>query len=136
MKKALYGRRTAGADFRDYFETVLVSGVEFKRGTADPCVYYNPKRQLILTHHIDDGRIVGKPSESKTFVKEFSKYVILKTTGPLKAGQGFLHLNRMKVMCDDGWITVPERMPDNESCWKRAKQSFKGFVILRPDNVA
>ncbi len=57
---------------------------------------------MTLTHHIDDGRIVGKLYEINKFTKEFSKYFILKCTGPLKVGQGFSHLNRMKIVCDDG----------------------------------
>ena len=77
MLKALYGRRTAGADFRDYLEKVQ-TGLGFTRGISDPCVYYHKDRNLVVTHHIDDGRVIGESPNISWFFTELCRYFILK----------------------------------------------------------
>ena len=41
MKKALYGRRNAGASFREFFEAVIMvePNMSFRRGILEPCLY-------------------------------------------------------------------------------------------------
>ena len=69
MKKALYGRRSAGANFFDHFERVVTSIADFKRGIREPCLYHSKSLNVVLTHHVDDGRMVGPPEICNTSCK-------------------------------------------------------------------
>ena len=63
LVRVLYDRRPASSLYRDLFEEVVLSPAspitDFKRGVVEPCVYHSPSTRCVLTHHIDDGRIVG-----------------------------------------------------------------------------
>ncbi len=61
LKANLYGRRTAGRNWRDKFEFALkqVPDANFKRSTADPCVFVDQSTGAVVTHHVDDIRGTG-----------------------------------------------------------------------------
>ncbi len=61
MMSALYGRQTAGADFRDYFEHCLTATPEVPmiRGLKEPTAYRKKDGTAVVTHHIDDDRGVA-----------------------------------------------------------------------------
>ncbi len=57
----LYGRRTAGANWRELFSDTLtkVPVVQFARSKHDQCLYVCELTGAVLTHHADDVRAVG-----------------------------------------------------------------------------
>ena len=57
LVRNVYGRRPAGASFRDFFESTLVK-LGFQRGSTEPCLYRHTSGALI-THHVDDGKLTG-----------------------------------------------------------------------------
>ena len=64
LKTNLYGRRTAGRNWRDKFEEVIkqVPEKNFKRSASDPCVFVDQITGAVVTHHVDDIRGTG-PTE-------------------------------------------------------------------------
>lgn len=71
MKCSLYGHQTAGRDFREFFEAVLLhmpaAGVV--QSEADVCLYYSKTLDLALIHHVGDGGIGGPMSAITDCVK-------------------------------------------------------------------
>ena len=97
LKRALYGRRTAGADFRDFYEDVLTKWTGMLRGTTDPCLYHDRARDLTVTHHIDDGRVTGPPKVLKEFIAYLKKHMLVKVSPLIWPGDGVEHLGRTKL---------------------------------------
>ena len=64
LKANLYGRRTAGRNWRDKIEAVIkqVPETNFKRSASDPCVFGDQITGAVVTHHVDDIRGTG-PAE-------------------------------------------------------------------------
>ena len=60
MKKALCGRRNAGASFREFSEAVIMlePNMSFRRGMLEPCLYTAAADMTNILHHVDDGRII------------------------------------------------------------------------------
>jgi hypothetical protein len=111
MVRSLYGRRTAGANFRDAWEQVLlgyeVNGERFQRGTTEPCVYTLKSAFLTVSHHVDDGRIMGPRLEVLRFLEYLKTKVLLKCSPVLSPGCSCEHLGDLKIRTRRGWVTVP-----------------------------
>jgi hypothetical protein len=111
MARNLYGRRTAGANFRDAWEQVLlgyeVDGETFERGTTKPCVFFLWKACLTVNHHVDDGRIKGPRQEVLKFIEYIKTKVLLKCSPVLAPGCACSHLGDLKIRTLRGWVTVP-----------------------------
>ena len=88
----LYGRRPAGATFRDEFEQVMVGelaehGYQFERGKLDPCVYTCKKSDVTVVHHVDDTGATGPEADldylhNKTGLGAYLDMKIGKSEGP------------------------------------------------------
>ena len=107
MVKSLYGRRTAGANFRDYFEESVKLKDGYVRGDKEPCLFYNSSEDNAVTHHIDDGRMCGPDHSMNDLVSHLAGHMLLKVTGIMKPGMAVSHLRRTKVMTHDARITIP-----------------------------
>ena len=111
MLKSLYGRRTAGANFRDLFEAIMISvpGMDFVRGNAEPCFYFSDKAKTGIIHHVDDGKVSGTMQTTNAVVAWSSKYLLLKVSPPIQAGMSFKFLGRVKVRTEMGFNTFPDK---------------------------
>jgi len=61
-----------------------------------------------MTHHIDDGRIIGSTEPATKFIAHLQKYVLLKMSDKIIAGGAVKHLGRVKVRMPNGWCTIPD----------------------------
>lgn len=109
MKRSLYGRQTAGRDFREFFEAVLMNmpGAGFTQSEADVCMYYSPVFDLALIHHVDDGRLGGPMNAINETVKYLCEYILLEVSTAITAGDAVDFLKRTKVRTELGWVTLP-----------------------------
>ena len=83
MRKALYGRRSVEASFRDFFESVtpIVESMEFERGTHEPCLYNSRSTNASSMHHIDDGRVIANTIvQVDSIIAHLSDYMLLKVS--------------------------------------------------------
>ena len=103
-KQALYGRRPAGAGFRDYLEKVLVGldGFAFKRGVAEPTAFRDTLSGAIVTHDIDDGRAVTPARLGANLFAGLSRHLVMKVTAAIRPGEGAEHLGRLTVRLAKG----------------------------------
>ena len=110
MEKSLYGRRSAGANFRDYLEEVVLAAPKFEmiRGDSEPCCYRSQPMQTALTHHIDDGRIVAPEASGLLIIQHLATYMLLKISDMIVPGVAVSHLGRLKIRIPGGWITIPD----------------------------
>ena len=110
MHQSLYGRRPACANFRDWFEEVLIgmSRAEMKRGDSQPCGYRSEPLDAALTHHIDDGRVVASSESIKLILVHLAEYMLLKVSDEIVPGKAVKHLGRIKLRIPNGWVTIPD----------------------------
>ena len=112
LLRALYGRRSAGANFRDFWEAIICTMDQFKfaRGDEEPCIYYDSSSGVRIIHHIDDGRIAGPRSGSPASlaIQELSKYMLLKVSDPVEKWDAVTYLGRKRVRLERGWMTIPD----------------------------
>ena len=68
LPQALYGRRTAGSNFRDFWEALICAlpDVAMVRGKLEPCAYRSTTTDLVVIHHVDDGRLCGNQEALNT----------------------------------------------------------------------
>ena len=105
----IYGRRTAGATFRNRFEEVLTNapGFEFRRGTRDATVYVCQRTGATLLHHVDDVRCCASESDTARLWDYLRTKLPLKE-GPLeKANTQIEVLGRAKIRTMDSIVTLP-----------------------------
>lgn len=62
LEKSIYGLKQAPKIWNDKFSNFLKS-FGFHNTDDDPCVYYNERRDIIITLFVDDGLIAGKNEE-------------------------------------------------------------------------
>ena len=130
MLKALYGRRTAGARFRDFFEAVLTQ-LQFVRGNSEPCLFVRRDWDVVLTHHVDDGRLVGPSARIQETVEHMQRFMLLKVTPLVMAGMGFEHLGRTKIRTVEGWRTIPDAWHE-ESIISLVLERTSGKAVTTP----
>ena len=86
MVASIYGRETAGANFRDDFERSmkLLPGVaSITRGLIEPALYRATSAAGatcgLVTHHIDDGRAIAPTAQAlEDLLKHLARYFVLK----------------------------------------------------------
>ena len=64
LKMSLYGTRDAAMNWQEEVAREMVKW-GFRRGKYNPCLYYNPKTNLICMVHGDDFMIVGSHNAAK-----------------------------------------------------------------------
>ena len=106
----LYGRRPGGSSFRNYFQRVLceLPNFAFKRGVTEPTAYTCAVSGAVVTHHVDDGRLLASLADGPLILKAMSRHLAMKVTAPLLAGCGAEHLGRLKIRVERGWVTRPD----------------------------
>ena len=105
----LYGRTTAGATFRDFWEAIVCSvpGEKMKRLELAPC-YYMGESKTTLGHHIDDARLTGTDIGQARVEAHLSSFMLLKVSEQVVAGVGYKYLGSTKVRLKNGWVTIPD----------------------------
>ena len=99
MTGTLYGRRTGASNWRDFFEDVILATptLQMLRGQSEPTAYRSESSGLVLTHHIDDGRAVGKKVPMDILLAHLAEHVLLKVSEPINAGDAFSYSNRTRI---------------------------------------
>jgi hypothetical protein len=62
LKKSLYGLHQSGKLWNEKLNDCLISN-GFKRSIADPCVYHDPNREILVGVYVDDLPITGSSEE-------------------------------------------------------------------------
>jgi hypothetical protein len=107
---ALYGRQTAGADFRDYFEdcTSEVAEPKMRRGVREPAVFRELDGQTVMSHHIDDGRMVGTLEKMNKLIAGLAEFLLLKVSDPIVTGCSHEYLHRTKTRKAMSFVTISD----------------------------
>ena len=110
MLRSLYGRGSAGANFRTLHEAIIVSvpGLELKMLHHEPCTYFCIKTKSMILHHIDDGRIGADTSVILIIVRWMSRFLLLKISDEINVGDAYKYLNPTRLRSEDGWATIPD----------------------------
>ena len=116
LLRSLCGRRTAGSNFRDWFEEAM-KAYGFLRGSSEPALCYHPEKKLTCTHHVDDGRCIGPVKELKEFQEYLRTTMLVKMSDLVLPGTSSAHLGDMKVRGIDCFYTVPDKKYA-ESVWE------------------
>lgn len=111
LTQSLYGRRTAGAQFRDLFEMILCSEpfLGMVRGQHEPCGFFGKEAKILTFHHVDDGRIAGGHEAFTGLFIHFTGYLLLKVGNPIQEGDAYTtYLRRKRIRIKNGWVKVPD----------------------------
>ena len=93
--RCVYGTRDAGAIWEDCYRDALEL-IGFKSGTASPCCFYHPERQLKCVVHGDDFTTLGADDDLDWLQTELAKHFELKITG--RIGEGVDGDNEMRIL--------------------------------------
>ena len=110
MEISICGRRTAGSDYRDELEEIMIGKFtkrfQFERGVKDPCVFRWKETHVVLIHHIDDIRAAG-PEEHLNFLfdEEFPRHCEVQTGELERVGTAVEVLGRTKIRLADAILT-------------------------------
>jgi hypothetical protein len=106
----VYGRRTAGAAWRQLFEDTVcgILGYNFVRCPHEPCAYIDYKKGVLLIHHVDDIRVTGKDQDLKFIMAHHAVKFWLKVGEIEEPGSEMKYLNRHKVRSEDSMVTIPD----------------------------
>jgi len=109
LEQSLYGRRTAGCQFRDFFEALATACPELQlvRGHHEPCGYFSREHNLLILHHVDDIRMCGPHHSMTMVIQHMSQYLLLKISPPIGEDMSYDYLHRRRIRIKDGWIKVP-----------------------------
>lgn len=101
---------SAGAIFRDFWESVVVStpDAEIVSLENEPCMYYSKKTGVQLAHHVDDARLTGPEAAQMLVTAHLSRFMLLKLSEPVKDGLAYRFLGIIKVRTPRGWVTIPD----------------------------
>ena len=94
------GRVSAGANFYDMFGEVMeqLPGGGVERGVVEPCAYLEKNSGAVLTHHIDDGRLLAATLGVSNMIPGHSKkHVIMKVGEPIEDCMCESYLRRLKI---------------------------------------
>jgi len=110
MLHNLYGRKSAGATFRDFWESVVCSTpkAEIVRLENEPCMYYSEKTKVQLVHHVDDARLTGPEDAQRQVTAHLSRFMLMELSEPVKEGLAYKYLGNSKIGIARGWITKPD----------------------------
>lgn len=114
----LYGRRTAGATYRNELESIICetfktdeAGFQFQfvRGDTDSTIYRCARARGVLLHHVDDDRVF-RPTNHLTKLRTFLKnHLGLKSARELEVpGTKSKILGRTKIRPEDALYTLPD----------------------------
>lgn len=83
LKKGLYGLHESGKLWNERLNSFMI-GEGLRRCISDPGVYYNDKRNLIISTYVDDLMLHGEKEEIKIFKNKLKKNFNVKELGAAK----------------------------------------------------
>ena len=95
LKRCVYGTRDAGLLWEDTYASCL-EAMGFIRGTANPCCFHHPGRDLRLVVHGDDFTTLGRHEDLVWYETELAKSFEIKVRGHL--GEGKDCVDEMKIL--------------------------------------
>ncbi len=76
----MYGTLKAAGEFQDTLNGALCAELEMIQGSTQPCLFYDPVRQLELAYHGDDLAIVAEKED----ILEFAEILFTVFEGSIK----------------------------------------------------
>ena len=109
LERSLYGRRSAGANWREHFEAVVKGyPVMVERSEYDPCLYICESEKWAMVHHVDDLTLTGPEENIERFINYLGTQLLMKR-GPLEyPGSVSSFLKCKKFRLGSAMVTVPE----------------------------
>ena len=110
MSRTLYGRRNAGAAFRDFFEDCMPKALV--RGDSEPCLYSNRLQGdegVNLLHHIDDGKTSATQDETDKVIAHLAVWMLLKVSAPQTPTLGITHLGSIQIRLESGMVFISDK---------------------------
>ena len=108
LEKALYGRRTAGGNFRDHFESIVTAIGDYQRCPQEPTLFFSKTTRVALLHHVDDIKSHGPPAAHEQMLNQCDEHLLTKRGKPTQAGgPDDVYLGRSKMRQHDSITTKP-----------------------------
>ena len=110
MSRTLYGRRNAGAAFRDFFEECMPTTLV--RGDSEPCLFWNRLRGdegVNVLHHIDDGKVSANQLATDLLISHLADWMLLKVSAPQTPTLGIIHLGSTQIRLESGMIYISDK---------------------------
>ena len=73
LVRHMYGTRAAADGWQEEYSSFLVESLGFSHGTASPCVFRHPVRQLVASVHGDDFTTAGAKDDLDWYESEIAK---------------------------------------------------------------
>lgn len=107
LEKCMYGLHQSGRRWNETLDAFL-KAKELARSRADPCVYFNMKREIIVTTYVDDLVLYGKTDEIGRMKKVISEEFETRDLGILR------HVQSICVTMSDNSIRIDQTAYANE----------------------
>ena len=75
LHRAMYGHTTAGDDWHDYFDGILVNGLKGERVPEFPSLWYFPQWHVLVASYVDDVIAAGPQEGVNRFWNEVKKSI-------------------------------------------------------------
>jgi len=113
LLKMLYGRRTAGQAWVEWFSEKLIL-IGALRCPEAPQFFFLPRWQIAMEVHMDDVHGVGvDPRNIHDMADALKGYLKIKFEGPFFPGMRYSHLGRVRILYEDGvFIKADEKHLD------------------------
>ncbi len=79
LLRHMYGTRAAADGWQEEYSSFLVSVMGFKQGTASPCLFRHPNRQIALSVHGDDFTAAGAKPDLDWYESKMKEHYELTT---------------------------------------------------------
>ena len=81
----------------------------FTQSEADVCMYFLAKLDVVLIHHVDDGRIGGPMSPLSLIVQYMRTYILLEVSDAIIPGDAVEFLKPTKSRTELGCVMLPNK---------------------------
>ena len=78
------------------------------RGHHEPCGFFCAELDLLLLHHVDDGRMTGPHEAMSKMIQHLAFFLLLKVSRPIVEGIAYKYLGRTKLRLRNGWLNIPD----------------------------
>ncbi len=105
LLRHMYGTRAAADGWREEYSCFLVSKLGFAQGTASPCLFRHPARQIALSVHGDDFTAAGSKRDLDWYeaaMKEHYELNLQPRLGPGDDAKEAVILNRIIRWTEEG----------------------------------
>ena len=101
LKKQIYGRRRAGQAWVNHFAAILES-LGLRRCAIAPQFFSDSSRGIYVEVHMDDLHGTAPEGVAQELLKAIGEQVAVKTYGPTRPGDKYVHLKRRREVCHGG----------------------------------